>query len=109
MAVHHLKRKLQTYQSLAALNHHFALIVHHCRIVEQAGFVPVEKMRVHRAFVREVQSLINHDIADSMHTVEDHDAFRFGKSRTEREREYAMEPEMEPEEKPALEENIKPE
>jgi hypothetical protein len=77
------------------LNHHFAAIAHHCRIVEQAGFVSAEKMRVHRSFVREIQSLINHDIADNMHTVEDHDAFRFGKVRIEREREYAMEPDME--------------
>jgi hypothetical protein len=97
MAVTHLKRKLQTYQSLAQLNQHFAAVVHHCRIVEQAGFVAVEKMRVHRGFVREVQSLINHDIADNMHTIEDHDAFRFGKARIEREREYAMEPHEEPE------------
>jgi hypothetical protein len=105
MAVTHIKRKLQTYQSLAALNHHFALIVHHCRIVEECGLVPVEKMRVHRSFVREVQSLINHDIADNMHTVEDHDAFRFGKARIEREREYAMVPD----ENRAFGENIKPE
>jgi hypothetical protein len=39
-----------------------------------------------------------------MHTVEDHDAFQFGKARIEREREYAMEPEMEP----ASGENRKP-
>jgi hypothetical protein len=97
MAVHHLKRKLQTYQSLAQLNHHFAAICRHCRIVEQAGFVPAGNMRVHRGFVREVQSLINHDIADNMHTVEDHDAFRFGKARIEREREYAIVPGKEPE------------
>jgi hypothetical protein len=92
MAVPHLRRKLQTYQSLYHLNRAFAVIAHHCRIVEQAGFVPPEKMRTNRAFVREVQSLINHDIADNMHTVKDHDAFRFGKARIEREREYAMVP-----------------
>jgi hypothetical protein len=97
LAVTHLKRKLQTYESLAALNNYFDAIVHHCRIVEQAGFVPPEKMRVHRGFVREVQSLINHDIADNMHTVEDHDAFRFGKARTEFERLAAIAPQPEPE------------
>jgi hypothetical protein len=105
MAVTHLRRKLQTYESLYRLNQHFAAIVHHCRIVEECGFVPAEKMRVHRSFVREVQSLINHDLADHMHTVEDRDAFKFGKARIEREREYAMEPE----ENPALGENSKPE
>jgi hypothetical protein len=43
-------------------------------------------MRIFRDFVRELQSEISHDIVDKMHSIEDHDAYRFEKTRIARER-----------------------
>lgn len=81
MARNHLKRKVRTYSSLATLNHHFTAISRHIRILEYAGFMPILKMRVFQGLVRELQSLISHDIVEHMHGIEDRDCFRFGKSR----------------------------
>lgn len=81
MAKHHLKRKLQTYQSLSSLNHHFAAISRHCHILERAGFMSIYKMNVFRGLVRELQSLISHDVVDRMHEIEDRDCFEYGKTR----------------------------
>ncbi len=81
MARHHLKRKLRTYQSLSSVNYHFSAISRHCHILEHAGFMSIYKMNVFRGLVRELQSLISHDVADRMHEVEDHDAFRYGRMR----------------------------
>ena len=100
MARNHLKRKLQTYQSLASINHHFAAISRHCWRVEQAGFVRAEKMRVFRGLVRELQAQISHDVADKMHAVEDQDMFEFGKVR------IAWEHYLNPE-RPAFHEGVK--
>jgi len=81
MARHHLKRKLQTYQSLYHLNQHFASISRHCWRLEQAGFLPAVKMRVFQGLIRELQSQISHDVCDHMHAIEDQDMFRFGRTR----------------------------
>ena len=81
MASHHLRRKLQTYQSLYHLNRCFASIARHCRRLEHSGFVPVAKMRVFQGLVRELQSNISHDVCDNMHALEDRDGFHFGKTR----------------------------
>ena len=83
MARHHLKRKLQTYRSLSSINHHFAAISHHVWRLEQAGFMPIVKMKVFRGLVRELQSQISHDVVDRMHDIEDEDMFEFGKVRIE--------------------------
>lgn len=81
MAKHYLRRKLQTYQSLYHLNRAFAAISRHCWLLERAGFLPIVKMRVFRGLVRELQSLISHDITEHMHGIEDRDCFRYGKTR----------------------------
>jgi hypothetical protein len=49
-----------------------------------------------------VASQFSHDVVDNMHTVEDHDGFRFGKVR------IAWEHELNPEENFAFGENRKP-
>lgn len=81
MARHHLRRKLKTYQSLYHLNQHFAAISRHIWRLEQAGFMPIVKMRVFQGLVRELQSLISHDVVDRMHGIEDEDSFRYGRAR----------------------------
>lgn len=81
MARHHLRRKLRTYQSLSSINQHFIAIARHCWQLEQAGFMPIAKMRVFQGLARELQALISHDIVDRMHAVEDEDSFRFGRMR----------------------------
>jgi len=81
MARNHLRRKLQTYQSLYRVNRAFAVISRQCWILEQTGFLRIEKMKVFRGLVRELQSMISHDVADKMHAIEDHDMFEFGKVR----------------------------
>ena len=81
MARNHLKRKLKTYRSLYHVNRHFAAISRHVRTLEYAGFMPIHKMRVFQGLVRELQSLISHDVAEKMHDLEDRDCFEFGKVR----------------------------
>ena len=81
MARGHLRRKLRTYNSLSSVNHHFAAISQQCWILERAGFMPIHKMRVYQGLVRELQSLLSHDVCDHMHAVEDKDSFEFGKVR----------------------------
>src|ERR1700746_1173595 len=81
LAREHLRRKLRTYHSLSKLNHHFAAICRHVWNLEQTGFMPVPKMRVFQGLVRELQSLISHDVVDNMHAVEDRDSFRYGRIR----------------------------
>ncbi len=85
MATNHVSRKLRTYQSLAHINRHFAAIAHHVKTLEEAGFMPVPKMRVFQNFIRELQSQISHDVCDNMHSVEDKDMFELGKKRIARE------------------------
>jgi len=74
------------YNSLFDINHQFATISRHCRQLEQAGFLPADKMRVFRGLVRELQSQISRDVVDHMHDVEDRDCFEFGKTRIALER-----------------------
>ena len=81
MAANHLRRKLQTYHSLFQVNRAFIAIARHCRILEEAGFLPAAKMRVFRGLIREMQSQLSHDIIDRMNGVEEADMFRFGKTR----------------------------
>ncbi len=83
--MNHVSRKLRTYQSLAHINRHFAAISHHVKTLEEAGFMPVPKMRVFQNFIRELQSQISHDVCDNMHSVEDKDMFELGKKRIARE------------------------
>ena len=81
MARHHLNRKLRTYQALYGISRTFAAISRHIRTLEQAGFLPVQKLNVFRGLTLELQSQIAHDIVDRMHKVEDTDMFRYGKTR----------------------------
>ena len=81
MAGYHNTKKLRTYRSLYHGNRCFSEIVHHCWILEQAGFVPIVKMKIFRGLVRELQSQISHDVVDHMHEIEDQDMFEFGKVR----------------------------
>jgi hypothetical protein len=81
MAVNHINKKLQTYHSLFQINRAFTAIARHCRILEEAEFLPAAKMRVFRGLIREMQSQLSHDITDKMHEVEGADMFRFGKIR----------------------------
>lgn len=81
MARNHLKRKLDTYRSLGCINEHFQAISRHVFDVEHTGFFPGYKMRVFQGLIRELQSQISHDIAETMHDIEDQDMFEFGKVR----------------------------
>lgn len=81
MARHHLRRKLRTYQALYRISRTFAAISRHIRVLEQAGFLPVQKINVFRGLTLELQSQIAHDIVDRMHSVEDTDMFRYGRVR----------------------------
>ncbi len=81
MARNHLTRKLETYQALACINEHFQAISHHVHDVAQTGFFPGKKMPVFQGLIRELQSMISHDIAETMHDIEDQDMFEFGKVR----------------------------
>ena len=47
-------------------------------------FLPIFKMNIFRGLVLELQSQISHDVVDKMHTVEDADMYRFGKTRIAR-------------------------
>ena len=85
MARHHLSRKLRTYQALYRLNEAFAAITRQCWQLQNAGFLPADKLQVLRGFVLELQSQITHDVCDKMHEVEDADMFRFGQVRIARE------------------------
>ena len=94
MAAYHSSRKLRTYQSLYRLNRAFSAVIHHCWLIERAGFVPIGKMRVFAGLVRELQAHISHDVVDRMHRVEDQDMFRHGQTRAHWE--HHLNPEREP-------------
>ena len=82
----HLRRKLQTYHSLSKINHHFAAISRHVRTLEETELMPVPKFQVFAGLVRELQCMLSHDITESMHAVEEHDSFRYGRVRIDWER-----------------------
>lgn len=81
MARTHLKRKLDTYQALACINQHFQAISRHVFDVQHTGFFPGKKMPVFQGLIRELQCMISHDIAETLHDLEDQDMFEFGKIR----------------------------
>lgn len=82
MAAHHLKRKTRTYRSLYVLNRSLDTAARQCWILERAGLMPIVKMRIFHDLVRELQAQISHSVLDRMYGVEDEDAFRFGKTRS---------------------------
>ncbi len=81
MARQQFRRKLNTYRSLYRLNYSFNAIVRQCWQLQQAGFLPADKMQTFRGLVREMQSMFSHDILDRMYSVERDDSFHFGKVR----------------------------
>ena len=83
MARPYLRRKVETYQSLACINNHFHAISRHVHVLEHTGFFPGPKMRVFQGLIRELQSQVAHDVCDRMHEIEDGDMFEFGKVRIE--------------------------
>jgi hypothetical protein len=83
MARPYVRRKADTYQSLASINHHFYAISRHVFVLEQTGFFPGPKLRVFQGLIRELQSMISHDVCDRMHEIEDDDMFEYGKIRIE--------------------------
>src|SRR6476469_8485021 len=79
--------KLRIYHTIYRLNLSFANIVGHCAALREYGVFNAKFTRLYQSYAQELQAEINQDVVEILDGIESHDMFRFGKVRSEREKE----------------------
>lgn len=80
-------KKLHVYYLLHRLNLSFAAIVRRCRELEQTRVFRSEFLRIYQGFAQELQAEVNFELLETLHQIEGHDWYVYGKVRQKREKE----------------------
>jgi hypothetical protein len=81
MAAIDVTKKLLIYHTLYRLNLSFSNIVAHCRTLQEAGAFTSKDARLFQGYAQELQAEMNHELLETMHSIELNDWGRFGKIR----------------------------
>ena len=73
------EEKSHAYAVLARLNHSFRNIVANLYDLEKAGVFDVTLLNTYRGLAKELQSLFNHRLLETLLEIEGKHAFEFGK------------------------------
>jgi hypothetical protein len=81
LAAIEVPKKLRIYHTLYRLNISFSNIVAHCRTLQEAGVFTAKATRLFQGYAQELQSELNQELLETMHSIELDDWGRFGKIR----------------------------
>jgi hypothetical protein len=80
-------KKHHVYHLLHRLNLSFAGIVRRCRELQETRIFRREFLRVYEGYAQELQAEVNFELLETLHELESHDWYRYGKVRQKREKE----------------------
>jgi hypothetical protein len=80
-------KKHHVYHLLHRLNLSFAGIVRRCRELQETRIFRREFLRVYEGYAQELQAEVNSELLETLHELEGHDWYRYGKVRQKREKE----------------------
>jgi hypothetical protein len=81
MAATDVTKKLLIYHTLYRLNVSFSNIITHCRTLQDSGVFTAKSTRLFQGYAQELQAEMNHELLETMHSIELNDWGRFGKIR----------------------------
>jgi hypothetical protein len=87
MAELDVTKKHHVYHLLHRLNLNFAGIVRRCRELQETRVFRREFLRVYEGYAQELQAEVNFELLETLHELESHDWYRYGKIRHKREKE----------------------
>jgi hypothetical protein len=80
-------KKHHVYHLLHRLNLSFAGIVGRCRELQETRIFRHEFLRVYEGYAQELQAEVNFELLETLHELEGHDWYRYGKVRQKQEKE----------------------
>ena len=87
MASFDVTKKLHVYHLLYRINLSFAAIVRRVHQLEETRVFRREFLRVYQGYAQELQAEVNFELVETLHELESHDWYRYGKVRQKREKE----------------------
>jgi hypothetical protein len=70
MAAIDVTKKLLIYHTLYRLNVSFSNIITHCRTLQHSGVFTAKSTRLFQGYAQELQAEMNHELLETMHSIE---------------------------------------